>query len=594
MVGRQGKRSAVLTIVLLAASAIIMFASCPGQSGDQGPFIHLVGNPESLKGKFDYKVDLGTVRKDLFFIFSNGSNEGAGKATVKENSSIEEPVIADPKVASLGQDTNEVDGLRGIPTLRDHPGIDKFRTQSKNILANSRRLSPNEAATPRAPGGDAPMNSDTEGQVGQFVLAVESGAPQITAHCRKTVIADFPGGVQRKLSIWVDDAVWSPITGIPNKTDQTMVEGIANKFFGTPSDRVNSIYYLDTNILGQEWAATGINTLIAFDKCITILLYDIDGDLSTNGGVLGYSFADLDNYTNTAITAQYGSPLSNERVMFYIDSVLYATPDSGGSPWSAESHWAEEIYSTLAHEFQHTINFYQLFIVDSLDSPRWINELLSMAIEDLVADKIGCVGPRNVTPDDYSAGQVNNDDGRIPYYNYDPSLSLDQGWDIYPSNTREGWRPYAGTYAFGAFLIRNYGGAQFIKRFYEASGDTETRIEAVTGKKMENIIRDWGLAVMLSDRTDAPVGLRFNTGQAFLSTVNGVDYRLGSINFYNYLAWSSSTQLGPTIYTPATYPSSPNLLSYSNVFYRVISQEKGKKIFTVNLPEVLEMSAIAE
>ncbi len=109
---------------------------------------------------------------------------------------------------------------------------------------------------------------------------------------------------------------------------------------------------------------------------ITILLTDINNDNSSNGGVVGYFWA-KDNYTQSTVAG------SNERVIFYIDSVMYANNDSDGDG-NADNYWENIIYSTLAHEFQHMINFYQRVAKRGLATETWYNEMLSAAIEDIV------------------------------------------------------------------------------------------------------------------------------------------------------------------------------------------------------------------
>lgn len=96
-------------------------------------------------------------------------------------------------------------------------------------------------------------------------------------------------------------------------------------------------------------------------------------------------------------------------------------------------------------------------------------------------------------------------------------------------------------YSFGAYLTRNYGGAEFIQRVVHSSdssaGCVAEAAAAYSGgaESMVGLLRKWGAAVLLSSRIDAPEYYRYNSGGAFTSSVGGVTYSLGSINIYNYI-----------------------------------------------------------
>jgi len=355
----------------------------------------------------------------------------------------------------------------------------------------------------------------------------------------------FGGGRSRTLSIWVADDCWGAAPTKKHGITQTMVDALALKFFGAAGVPSDSIYAWVTNILGDEWGPHGYSNLISPSGNVTILLADISGDNSDIGGIVGYF------NPGDSVLGQSGS---NERVMFVIDAVMYANPDGEGrgkgtagytgGTWMPTAYWAQTVFSTLAHEFQHMIHFYQKAVKlggNTRYQPVWIDELCSMQIEDLLADKLGVPGPRGVAPTDYTAGAAGNASGRFRsfvLYN-DVSLSAWGGTDIYAS--------YAAAYAFGAYLTRNYGGAEFLRRVVQTSNITPGAVAAAaaahTGKveTIEGLLRRWGAAVLLSDRTDAPTLYRYNGGGAFSSTVNGVEYRLGSINVWNYVTGGSAS-----------------------------------------------------
>ena len=50
-----------------------------------------------------------------------------------------------------------------------------------------------------------------------------------------------------------------------------------------------------------------------------------------------------------------------------------------------------------------------------------------------------------------------------------------------------------------------------------------------------DLLTNWAAATLLSDNTGAPAPYRYNTGDWRTSHAGGVEYRLGSINLYNYI-----------------------------------------------------------
>jgi hypothetical protein len=205
--------------------------------------------------------------------------------------------------------------------------------------------------------------------------------------------------------------------------------------------------------------------------------------------------------------------------MFYIDTVMLANDEDG-------DFWKKEIYSTLAHEFQHMIHFYQKTVLLEASDDIWINEMLSEATEDLVATKIRHTGPRGVDPDDGSAGETGNTKGRYPDFNRNTSSSL-TSWN-------NNYADYAKVNAFGTFLTRNYGGAKILHDIMHNNKEHEDAIEKATEEKFDNLLKQWGIAIILSDKEgpeNAPV---YNTGDFTYDDYGSSTYDLGSINFFNY------------------------------------------------------------
>ncbi len=129
-----------------------------------------------------------------------------------------------------------------------------------------------------------------------------------------------------------------------------MVDILADKFLRSGSN--NDIYDWETNIFGEEWgveASQKQTNLIGETNEIVILLTDIDSDDNSRNGTIGYfwpkdTFNDIEG--------------SNREIMFYVDAVMFSSKDNKDF-WSIESKMPMETVSTLAHEFQHMISFYQ-------------------------------------------------------------------------------------------------------------------------------------------------------------------------------------------------------------------------------------------
>ena len=363
----------------------------------------------------------------------------------------------------------------------------------------------------------------------------------------------------KNLFVWVADDSWHDGGTKSYKVTQQMVDALAAKFLATGND--NDIYEWVTNATGEHWGPTNKSYYISETDDIHIWLMDIDGDNKTTGTVtLGYYYA-RDNYRKTSISA------SNEKLMFTIDAVLFAKPDQGS--WSLSHFWPSQMISTLAHEFTHMVYFYQHEVLRNLKSNIAINEMSAQCVEDLVANKILTDGPRGVPYSAASAGYSGNKEGRLPLYNsYNDYTLLD--WS---GNENETLTNYSKTYALGSYLMRNYGGAKFIRELLQNNYTGATSIVMAvnanggSASSYGDVLQQFGAANLLSDKMDMGAGYIFNRGDEWSkSTINGITYNLGSINLYNY--WPS-----PYIYDKLPTSQKPG----SNLFYRAGSNLSGGK-----------------
>ena len=170
------------------------------------------------------------------------------------------------------------------------------------------------------------------------------------------------------LNIWVADNAWTGSSCTRSYCmTQTMVDAFANKFLQAGTE--NDIYDWVTGVYGVPWGTHSSLYLISSSAAssIDILFYDIDND-DENGSIAGF-FWSKDNF----LSPYYN--YSNQRLMFYMDSVMSACPE--GSSWEITDRNPADMVSTLAHEFQHMIHYYQKGIVNRSSSDTWINEMAS-------------------------------------------------------------------------------------------------------------------------------------------------------------------------------------------------------------------------
>ena len=218
----------------------------------------------------------------------------------------------------------------------------------------------------------------------------------------------------------------------------------------------------------------------------------------------------------------------NRKLMFYLDSVLLATPDEE-QRWAPDHFWPGRITLTLAHEFQHLIHFYQKKVRHDFvpESEVWLNEMASEASDDLVSARLGVPGPRGVAAADGSAGEPGNGSGRLPRYNLWNDIQV-SAWNGWLSN-------YSIVYALGAYLARTYG-AELFTEIVQNGHAGVAAVEAALpgGLSFGDILADWAVASVLSDDPGAPAPYRYNSGGWTTTAAGGLQFDLGSINLYHY------------------------------------------------------------
>ena len=274
------------------------------------------------------------------------------------------------------------------------------------------------------------------------------------------------------------------------------------------SDKFDLIYPIETSLLGNDFGGWNI------DSKIQILVYDIGykiGEPTT----LGY-FWGKDMYPNTGSYS-----ISNEAAMFYIN----------GNAGAYSAFGADEFYSTLVHEFQHMIHFSR----KEGGSESWYNEMLSMLAEDVISPLIG-IGPTNVG---------HPIQGRIPTF---LSGYYRAGITEWGPNDISTLYSYAIDYAFGAYLLRNYGGAELLQ---EMMANNSTDIDSITaalitvngnnGLSFEKALRRFGEAMVFGG-TNMPADVQ-SFDKTVTKTIGAYTYTAAKFNI-----WSDFGSTKPKIF----------------------------------------------
>ena len=340
-------------------------------------------------------------------------------------------------------------------------------------------------------------------------------------------------------AFWVADDAWGTCEGCIR---QEMVDALADRYLQPGSG--NDIYDWVTAIFGDPWGPHDQPFLIPeeYGDEVHILLFEVED--------AGGYYSAVNNYLRMPGAPYRGIEHSSERLLFYALASELAQQD--GPRWEITDPGPSYTISTLAHELQHMIHFYQKVVKHDFEplSEAWLNEMASDVAEDFVADKLMGAGRRGVAYDEPTAGEPENPQGRLPTYNYYNYLQA----------TTWVWDPplfgyYAINYALGAYLARTYGGAPLFGAIVQNDRSGIEAIEAGLtdqghGVSFEDLLVDWAVANLLSDDTQAPHPYRYNSGTWSTSVADGITFRLGSINLFNYRYYYGD---GPNDYHDGPY-----------------------------------------
>jgi len=436
---------------------------------------------------------------------------------------------------------NGKNGNTGYSQIKEVIFKDQTATVKFNNLSNSNiylvKVNKSASIVPAANTGKADdfspdLNDDTMQNASMETLApmdhpaaIEFNAsppPVIEEPYRRLAVRFIPPVTGDKRNFWVETYFNSSI--FEQKQATLSATGLYgniwvmddNKIKLTPmqaqtlSDKFDLIYKAETNLLGFEYGG-GPNGDGGRDgdPKIQILIHDI---VDSTGTVMaaGY-FWSKDYYPQS----QYSN--SNAAEIFYLDT-------------SQVNSFPTYIYGTLIHEFQHMINFNMKYLKYGKSSATWYDEMLAMMSQDVISSIID-IGPTNI----YHQTHV-----RIPTFllNYN-QIGITE-WDSLNSIS------YAKGYAFGAYLLRNYGGPVLLKRIL--SNDT-TNTDSITlalkefsgGLSFELALARYGEALIYSS-PKMPKGV-MTFDKTVSSTISGIKYTA-----YGFNIWSDFSQKGPFVF----------------------------------------------
>ena len=456
-----------------------------------------------------YTLELGKATAGVYVIATNTAHREAAPTIRREG-----PGDGASQGRSAAELRPEASGR-----VAERPWITEFNN-------NPTLLGAAGSSRPRAAARAGTRRGVTEGDRYEFRDRDDNGNLVFIPATARRVVTDG----ETTAALWVADREWGPdCAGAGPCLTREMVDALAERFLRPGGG--NDIHDWVTAIYGEPWGPHSHENLIPPEAAgeIHILLFDIEGDGAPEPGecrIVGFYWGLHNLLRNPEVPY---TRISAERLIFFMDSVFMALPE--GPTWEVTDRRPSIVISTLAHEYQHMIHFYQKPILRDARSETWLNEMASEVGEDLIGDKLKVNGPRGVAYDDPTAGMPGNERGRLPYYNLFNDIQVTT-WGGKIAN-------YAVNYALGAYLARTYGGAELFSEIVQSDSSGVAAIEAAltaAGHELTfgEVLADWAAATLLSDNTAVPSRYRYNPGTWSISHAGGNEYRLGSIDLHNY------------------------------------------------------------
>jgi hypothetical protein len=262
-------------------------------------------------------------------------------------------------------------------------------------------------------------------------------------------------------------------------------------------------------------------------------------------GPFGGCFNLADFYTGEMLEAMGESVKTNHAEMFYLDTFLMdAYPDFA--------------LSALVHEFQHMILFNQKGVQQDLDSPIWYFEMLALLAEDLIDPFIG------VSSEDF----LHPIQSRMPLF----LIGYWYGLDTFQGNPEVVAFTYQLVYAFGAYLVRNFGGVELLMEMARNDSTGWDSVSAAlaacnSGITLETVLSRYGEALIYSG-DHKPEGAA-SYDKTVSKTINGTAYTFTGFDIWKMESGSAEYDLPAVLYGPVIHDPHffYDFLGYRNDMY---------------------------
>lgn len=464
--------------------------------------------------------------QSVYMIKTNPSSTAISASYTRYVSSAEGISLSSGNVPSTSSSSSSGGTPSSAPWSHGH-GSNHCRTLSLNenlepagLISSSRAASSSLSAatqiTPLVGETTKSIYVDNDSDISTFKSRT-STLRAVGEYCYVWVVGDTSSS-----TYWTDESLSSGGEG--EQINSEIAQSIADNF--------DKIYPMVRNVFGNEsdnliygGKQYSMETYSDTGCKVNIVVYDIGMDYSSSSGgdVVGYFYA-KDYYKGSS---QSVYKYSNGGKYFYIDAYYAA-------------NYTSMVFSTLAHEFQHMVDWGVKYMEQDISTETWFNEMLSMLCEDMMKQYL-----------EENNSDFSDDDSplsRLPMFN---RHYYDTGLEYKTSGTYDVYYSYANNYAFGAWLLRNYGGMSLLNKLStNAYADIDSIVNA-TGLSMEELLKEYGKACLINE-----------AGSGFNLTVTSEDY---SWDGYKYPLdaidlWSLEE------YLPDLYETCSSSSSYSNFY----------------------------
>ena len=255
---------------------------------------------------------------------------------------------------------------------------------------------------------------------------------------------------------------------------------MVTKIFGEASSK---IYNKDS--AGNYTAVGNMSELSPGGERINILFFSMLNKDNPKAKISGYNGFVSDKDLLSIDT----DPTSNQGRFLYIDSSEILN-DMG------------IVYTTMLHEFSHTITGYQKLIKNGKTGAYWYGELLAMLCEDMMQSYLG-------VPEDVNAKSVDGVSslGTTPKSRLALANKLGGRWGL----TGDKAEVYAEAFKLGAWLARRFGGAMLVKELAtNAFVDWDSIVNAVNTVNQTNHTVQSLMELFMEDMLEQKAGAGLN------------------------------------------------------------------------------------